>query len=364
MLPGSRPMTTMRIAYLAHVNGAAESGVLAKIAAQAAHWRDRGHEVRVHLFTAADSALPVGRLGASQVERYRGARSRATAMGRLVAGIRATRPDLVYVRWDRFYPAMRHLPGIAPVAVEINTDDVAEFRARPRLTRLYHRLTRGLLLGRARLLVFVTGELAGGPAFAGFRARRGVVANGVDLAAYPELAAPVNPAPRLAMVGSPHQPWQGYDKVARLARLRPDWTFEMVGVAQRPGSPPNMTWHGPLDRTATLGVLARADAGIGTLALHRKRMDEACALKVREYLAVGLPVVYANHDPDVDGLAPLVLRLPNTPDNVETHVEAVDAWLAGVRGCRVPRSRVGHLDVAVKEDERLALLEQIALARG
>lgn len=353
----------MRIAYLAHVNGAAESGVLAKIDAQTSHWRRRGHDVRVHLLTASPSQPAAGRLGDAQVARHHGGRSRFRAMSRLVRGIRASEPDVVYVRWDRFYPAMLRLPGRAALAVEINTDDVREFRDGPLPTRIYHRLTRGLLLRRADLFLFVTRELAGARAFRGYRGRRGVVSNGVDLAAYPELPSPATDAPRLVMVGSPNQPWQGYDKLVLLARRRTGWRFDIVGPGPWPGSPDNVTWHGPLDRAGTLRVLAGADAGIGTLALHRKGLHEACALKVREYLAVGLPVLLANHDPDVDGLEPLVLRLPNREDNVVDEVDRIDAWLTDVRGRRVAREQVAHIDAAVKEDERLALLEDIARAR-
>ena len=85
-------------------------------------------------------------------------------------------------------------------------------------------------------------------------------------------------------------------------------------------------WHGRLPREAALRLLDRADVGLGTLALHRKGMAEASALKMREYLAVGLPVIYGNEDRDVDPLEPWVLRLPNTESNVDDGLDEIDRF--------------------------------------
>jgi glycosyltransferase involved in cell wall biosynthesis len=174
-----------------------------------------------------------------------------------------------------------------PLVVEVNTDDRAEYVLASRIRASYNRLTRRLILGRARALVFVTRELSESPSFRGFRAKHVVITNGIDLAEYPSLPAPMNDVPRLAFIGSPGQAWQGFDKVVRLARSRPAWQFEVVGSDDHWASPANVTWHGPLSREGVIDVLARCDVGIGTLALHRKGLDEASPLKVREYLAVG-----------------------------------------------------------------------------
>lgn len=52
--------------------------------------------------------------------------------------------------------------------------------------------------------------------------------------------------------------------------------------------------HGSLSGDGYLRVLALCDVGIGSFALDRKGMIEAATLKVREYLAMGLPV-YSGH---------------------------------------------------------------------
>lgn len=40
--------------------------------------------------------------------------------------------------------------------------------------------------------------------------------------------------------------------------------------------------------------------GVGTLGLNRKGLSEACPLKVREYISLGLPVLYNYNDTDID----------------------------------------------------------------
>lgn len=356
----------MRIAYFAHVNSARRSGVLQKVAGQTDQWRAAGHDVRAFILTRDGDDPWTERVGNVVIRRYAGPLARIKALIRLVEAVRAFRPDLVYLRWDLFYPPMLRFPRRAPLVVEINTDDIAESAIGSGLRPRYNGLTRGVLLRRARALVFVTSELSQKPGFAGYRAIHRVVTNGIELAAYPSLPAVEGPAPRLAFVGTAGQPWHGLDKLVELAYRRPDWRFDIIGMdsdawaIQAP--PSNVVWHGALDRAGVVEVLATADVGVGTLALHRKSMNEACPLKVREYLAVGLPILYGYTDPDADDLGRYALRIENTETNVIDALDAIDAFVTRSRGVRVPRSAVGHLDVAVKEGQRLALFDELVHA--
>jgi hypothetical protein len=122
-----------------------------------------------------------------------------------------------------------------------------------------------------------------------------------------------------------------------------------------------MRVHPPLSRKEFEPLLARADAAIGTLALHRKAMQEACPLKVREYLAHGLPVVIAYEDTDFVGEDTwFLLRLPNEESNVDHHAADVRAFVERVRGRRVARSEVdGRIGSEAKERRRLAFLRSL-----
>ena len=349
----------MRSAYLAHVNDGRRSGVLAKMGAQLAVWRDERHDARLFLYTSDDGAAARDLARDVTVGRYAGASSRLTEMTRLIRAVRAYRPDVVYLRWDLYYPPMEWLPRRPRLVVEINTDDVVEYGlGRRRHRHLYNRLTRRRVLGRAAGLVFVTGELSRAASFAGLGGRRTVIGNGVDLGRYPEQPPARTDRPTLVFVGSPGQPWQGVDKVLRLATRRPGWQFELVGPTERPATS-NVRWHGTVPRETAVRLMGEADVGIGTLALHRKAMEEASALKLREYLAVGLPVIYGNEDRDVDPLGSWVLRLPNTETNVDDEIDRIDRFVTDTRGRRVPRSLVAHLDASAKERARLAFFREL-----
>ncbi len=354
----------MKIAYYAHVNDARRSGVLLKIAGQVREWRAAGHEVRLFVLTRDADDPWTEAAGDVAIRRYASALSRIRAVAALVEAVRAYGPRLVYLRWELFYPPMIRFPGRAPLVLEINTDDKGEDAWAGRGRRAYQALTRWILMRMAQGFVFVTTELGNSRSFAGFRARRRVVTNGVDLAAYPVLPPATGSEPRLVFVGTAGQPWHGVDKLLRFAPLRPDWRFDIVGMdydIMDPGAvvPPNVAFHGALDRAGVVDMVSRADVGVGTLALHRKSMDEACPLKVRAYLAMGLPVLYGCADPDLDGLGTYVLRIPNTETNLTDAIDAIDAFVTRSRGVRVPREAVAHIDVRVKEGQRLALFDDL-----
>jgi len=356
-----------RIAYFAHVSGGGESGVFHKMASQVDAWRALGATVGVFVATRDDPAVWDARFSDVVVRRYQGPRSRISAMIDLVREVRRFRPRIVYLRWDLFYPPMAFFPRDAALVVEVNTDDLEEYKIGSRVRLVYHKLTRDLILRRARALVFVTSELSRSASFKRFKGRHVVITNGIDLDAYPELTSPGGAEPRLVFVGSAGQPWHGIDKMLELAGARPAWGFEVAGMwdgmdpyGVTPYAPPNVIWHGPLDRDGVIKVLALADVAVGTLALHRKGMDEACALKIREYLAVGLPVLYGYTDPDADALGPYVLRLPNTESNVVDGLADIEAFVQRSRGVRVPRSAIAQIDVARKEEQRMALFDALA----
>lgn len=352
----------MRIAYFAHLNDGRASGVVSKITAQVGQWRREGHTVKLFIATTDVDTSWTAALGDAVVCRYGGPLSRLRAMARLVRSVRGFRPGIVYLRWELFYPPMLFFPAGVPLVAEINTDDVTEAALGSPVRARYNVLTRGLLLRRVAAFVLIASELGRLPSYRRFKARQVVITNGIDLAVYPTLRAPSDGPPRLVLVGKPGMPWNGVDKLVTLAAMRPGWCFEIAGVEREPGPVlPNVTWHGSLERADLLRLYERADVGVGTLALHRKSLQENSPLKVREYLAVGLPVLYAYADADADGLgAPYVLRIANTETNVVDEIARIDTFVGAARGVRVPRASVAGIDVKVKERQRLALFADLA----
>jgi hypothetical protein len=116
-----------------------------------------------------------------------------------------------------------------------------------------------------------------------------------------------------------------------------------------------------LQPAAVKQVLMKTDVAFGTLALHRKKMQEASPLKVREALAHGIPVVLAYQDTDLQNIqSDLFLFLPNTPDNISSHGKLIRDFAFRVQGKRVDRELIRPLiNRPDKEKKRLAFFEQI-----
>jgi len=363
----------MRIAYVyAGVDLRTSAGVVKKLASQTAVWAAEGHAAEV-FFHAHHPPAESGGLNEFQVPVHlfldapvagsailSAARKRMRTMNELVVSALAWRPDVVYLRYTVYYPALAELMDRVPTVLELNTDDLVEYaRLLARHKMLYHRLTRGALLRRARGMISVSSEIAARPHFARFGKPIRVIANGIDLDGFQPLPPPETERPRLVFLGAPGCPWHGVDKVVELARLCPDWDFDVVGLngeglgADCPG---NLRFHGYLTRAEYEGILSRAVVAIGSLAMHRAGLDEASPIKVREYLAYGIPTIIGYRDTDFPTDAGFLCRIPNTPDNVVTHLGQIRDFVTRMRGVRVPREAIAHLDAAGKERDRLQFL--------
>ena len=352
----------MRIAYACYWNAYVADGVTAKIALQERHWRERGHSARVFCLTPRPTTGQESAL-AGDLFPFAGARQRIAATRELWQAITNYAPDLVYLRYDIFVPPPLSLFRRTPSVAELNTDDRREFRLRGPRVVAYNMLNRRLVLSGTDGLVCLTHELAARQAPLG--KPTAVITNGVEAVGAVSGSRSARPTRiRAAFMARHAVPWQGLDKLARLARLLPDWDFELIGVDKEslPAEPPeNVQVHGLLSRDEYGPLLARSDLGIGSLALHRKGMEEANALKVREYLAYGLPTVLAYLDSDfADGTPWFLLRLANTERNVEDELEAVRTFGERVRGRRVPWDEVAPaIGAAAKEEERLAFFTEV-----
>ncbi|AWB46408.1 hypothetical protein DCC85_21055 [Paenibacillus sp. CAA11] len=376
----------MKIAYLMHWNDGPESGVIKKVADQLIAWKRLGHEPSLFLFTRCTDVGWTEKIADYPVivQTYRGGIRRVADFCRLTRKIRHWQPDCVYHRFDMYYCSLPRLLGRYPSVLEINTNDVSELRMSKRSTLryIYHRLTRSAVLRAAGGFVFVSAELAGERHFERYAKDKMIIGNGIELARYNRgllpkaqsamaaagqsgmAAAALFASPvRLIFLGSPGQSWHGVDELAALAKARPDWQFDIVGVGPEElghPAPANMVFHGVLSRTEYQPLLDQADVAVGTLALYRKHMKEASPLKVREYLANGLPVIAAYQETDFAVPVPFLLELPNEPGSTGRCLREIDAFVEAWRGRRIEPEEVQHLDTSVKEAARTVYMQQIA----
>jgi glycosyltransferase involved in cell wall biosynthesis len=348
-----------RIACLVHGVGGRETGVRRLILGQAAAWSELDPRVEVGLFVRCEAGTEDAWRGEPHVVAVRS--SRLGIVGRFVARellsvqLARWRPDVIYLRHSTVSPSVLVLAAAFPMVIGGDLDDLDELRIRSPLRYWYARVVRGRLLRRARSLVVVTNELARDPAIVRLGRPVSVFPNSINLAGYPDLPAPQNASPRLVFIGSPRVAWAGVDKIARLASHFPSWRFDVVGPGpdELPGAPANVVIHGPMQLEEYRPIVAQADVAIGPLALHRKGLSEASALKVAEYLAHGLPVILGNAETAFPDGAPFLLQLPNTDDNVDAATDEIRAFVERWRGRRVPRAAVSSIDSTVVERGRL-----------
>lgn len=354
----------MRIAYACYVSAFASDGVNKKISAQLAHWRRAGHEAELFCLSPAPSGIAREPMLPGQVFTFAGLTRRVGATVALARAVRRFAPEVLYLRYDVFVPPVWAAMGATPLVVEINTDDRGEALSAHTLGRLYQELTRGLTMRSAAGFACVTHELARSPRLVRYGRPSIVIANGAEAATIDSLPPARNQRPAGVMLIGYPAPWTGVDKAIAMAGALPDLDLHLIGADVTSAAdklPRNVFLHGPLSPDAYSQVLARADFGVGPLALHRKRMAEASPLKVREYLLHGLPVLTAHEDTDFLDEDPwFLLRLPNTDDNIGRSLPAIRAWIAAVHGRRVPRADViERLAMEGKESTRLDFLQRL-----
>lgn len=360
----------MKIAYLGQMADVSrETSIAKKIRAQCLAWQVAGHTVRY--FALAPTMTVWSGFAPVETDLLAPGNplARLLSTPALCHRIRAWQPDVIHFRYAYHSPGLPALFRCIPTVAEINSDDTTEYALTlSRTKQLYHRFTRARLLRSVAGFVPVTHELA--ERFTPFGRPSCTIANSGDLNAFPLLSTPDSAANlRLVFMGSPGTPWHGLDRISELASLFPHLLFDIIGCttgdwreemkAPHLTPPPNLVFHGHLTRTQYEPLLRQATAALGTFGLFRKGMDEACPLKVREYLSYGLPVIGAYRDTDIPESADYYLRLPNAATSLDSHVHEIVVFLTRWTGQRVPRIAIEHLDLHAKEPIRLAFMKQI-----
>lgn len=361
----------MKIVYLCDENIALGSGVAKKINTQASCWRELGHQVAV-ISLRSDSTPAAGGLLAKTFKHFSNA-------GRVRDSIQQENPDIIYSRYIKYAPGFaRFLKKIAPYVIEINTNDVAEASLGNRWTGLYNESTRGVFFSQASGLIAVTHELNDSQDFKKYQLPSLVIGNGYDCRGVEQPIEKMGTGDRtsrcrLIFAGSPGMPWHGLDKVVELAQLLPQVDVHIAGpeireVLDDTRVPPNVTWHGHLPEGELARLIDGCDVGISTLALHRKRMNDACPLKSRQYLAQGLPIIIGYQDPDLKESSDFVLNLGNRETNVRDSIKVIKQFLSRAHSIdrnAIRRFALTHLDYQVKERTRLeffiSIIKKISL---
>lgn len=232
-----------------------------------------------------------------------------------------------------------HRAGV-PVITEHHTDEVAEIRGSGGWVRRVAAVVEGHLragfLRRVSGVIGVTPEITRRVRAEAPRATAITITNGVDVEGVPPTGfVPFDGAVlRMAAVASEFVAWQGLDRLLNgmltypgAVRLElvligavPEKLKELVVRSNRR---PGMAVHcpGPAYGPELDARLGSANLAIASLALFRKKMIQACPLKVREYMARGIPFIYGYEDPDLPEDGDFAMKVP--ADDQPVDMEAV-----------------------------------------
>ena len=128
--------------------------------------------------------------------------------------------------------------------------------------------------------------------------------------------------------------WHAYDRVIEgIAQMdvekRKRVVLDMVGgggdgslaewkeLTKLRGLQEQVRFHGYRSGDELNELVDAASIGLGTLGLYRKDFSSDSSLKNREYMARGLPFVYAGDDSALEGNEPYVLKIPNNDTAVD-----------------------------------------------
>lgn len=169
------------------------------------------------------------------------------------------------------------------------------------------------------------------------------IQNGVDTSLLP-LHAPRADAPDVGILALASMSfWQGYDRLIRsLAEYRGETpvTLYLVGgegdgslaqwkrLADTLGLGARVQFYPPTYGAELDALIARCDIGVGQLGLYRKRQSINVPLKLREYMARGLPFLYTPVAPGIPDEPRYCMSLPNDDSPIDMSAVAAFALRA------------------------------------
>lgn len=357
----------MTIAYMIDYDLNENSGVVQKIKQQVKEWSLSGHSVYiVSLKTMKiydQQCNVIFKEKVSQIEFKR----IGTAINLFINSFNANKLlnkinfDLIYMRYRLYMPFINNILKKNIVIMEINSDDTLEYKLSSKLTDFYNRFTRDLILKNINAFITVSNELKN--KFKKYKKPINVIANGIDTSLY-NVKYNKNQKPIFVFIGSPNQQWHGLDKIEKMADYFKNYMFYIIGTNGKNTS--NICYLGYLTQEESTKIINGCDIGIGTLSLYKKGLNEASPLKTRQYLACGLPIIYAYEDTDIPANVPFALKLENREDNldynkIEQFVLKVFSNFSIKKEAREFAENV--LSYKKKEEQRLAFFKKVLNAK-
>ncbi len=374
----------MRIAYLLVINLGVYDGVIQKIVSQINSWNYYGHEVQV--FCITPDAYRQSSLYASKVKintyveggKLKKAKNYLLDIFKLSKfhkkiekDLNSFNPEIVYVRNTFYQPYIGRIVKQYIGVYEYNTSELKEYKLlaktffKYKIAYVYYLFFYKSFFKSFKGVSCVTYELE--DEFKGSinpHVDTMVIPNAIDLEKEQKILKrkEVNKIPNLLFIGTPGANWHGLDAIEKLAeKTMGKLNFHIIGFENTNPVTSNITYHGFMMKEDYQKIFDMCDIGIGTVALYRKKMNEACPLKVREYLVNGLPIIICYEDTAFKRELPKwVIQLPNREDSLLNNYHKIIDFCNHYLNKRIKTEMVRpYIDSLLFEKKRLAFFEKI-----
>lgn len=357
----------MTIAYVIDYDINLNSGVVEKVLQQCNVWIKQGHKVyvvstktltiydnkRKIIYALKPLNIKFGQLG-TVIKLLFNSYKLKDLMNELDV-------DIIYMRYMLYTPFLNNEIKKYKTIMEINSDDSLEYKMHSKLTYLYNKLTRKFVFRNISGFVCVSDELNN--KWQVFNKPSCTIANGIDTTKY-ILQKNCNNRPTIVFIGTPNQPWHGLEKIIKMSIYFKKYDFYIIG--SKGEDTENLKYFGYLSQAESSTIIQKCDIGIGTLSLYKNKLNEASPLKTRQYLACGLPIIYAYKDTDISSDASFVLQLKNSKNNInyEEVNEFITKCFHNANIQKQARNFAENiLDYNFKEYNRLNFFEEILNAK-
>lgn len=356
----------MKIIYLMEWNFCQLDGVIKKVLNQIASWKTFGHDVRLYVLSNCKDIIEI-----EDVRVYYKSLWNRVKFKKLYDDIKQETPDLIYFRYSAYKPYLNKIFSEHKVVIELNSNVIEEKKLHKNnslkdfFVFYYVLFTNKYMEKKASGIIAVTYELAKSVHLDNNII---VIPNSINLNKInrQKKVNMNNQIPQLIFMGTPNQAWHGVDKIIELAQKTEGILhFNIIGI-DKPDSIhlTNITFYGYINKEKYTDILCSSDIGIGTLALHRKNMEEACPLKVREYLAYGLPCILGYTDTAfIRDNKSWLLKLENTDTNVKNNIDKIVSFCYDQKDVIVNSDSIAEsIGSTFLEKERLNFMIKIVYA--
>ena len=350
---------TKKITYFAVLLEGSNTGAAKKVDDQAKIWKKMGHEVEIVVLTQEKFVLDWNENSDYKIFRDgKGIRkliTRYQLTNRALAG----KVDILYLR-DSFPFMLPRKRAETRIVLEVQSKLQTEVFSRSLALGVFSILLDFFYLKKIDKFIFVSTEISQTSRFRRYITSNNstVISNGISLERITKLESSSHKKEcELIFLGQDGQLWHGVDEIVELARALPEFKFHIVGISRRLiEQPSNLYFYGHLTADEYLPIARKCCVAIGTLNLKAKKMKEGSSLKLREYLALGLPVIIRYSDSDFMESRDFILQIPDNEEPITHFSKVVDEFIRQWHGRRVPRALIAHVDLNVKENARLSFM--------